>query len=178
MNPARLLTCDGCGQLASPEHIARRLRRLELCTRYRPVHIQTLILGTIAPESEAEFLYAEGGPFQGEAAGVLKELGVSQEGKERGEILGEFQHRGYFLTHVLECPLTTGGKRVALEELLRRQGPALLARIRHSLKPKKVQFLSSATESRFLFDLIRGEGHVAVSRADDVGADLLSGDRP
>lgn len=176
MNPPELLTCDGCGQLASPEHIARRLRQLELCTRYRPVHIQTLILGRVAPEAETEFLYAESGPFQGEAAGVLKELGVSQEGKERGEILGEFQHRGYFLTHALECPLTKGSEQVALEELLRRQGPALLARIRHSLKPKKVHFLSSAMESRFLFDLILREGHFGISYADgvDMGDDSVA----
>ena len=31
------LRCDGCGQAASPEHMARRLRRLEWTTRYRPV---------------------------------------------------------------------------------------------------------------------------------------------
>jgi len=35
-----LLPCDGCGQPASAEHIARRLQRLEWATRFRPIHIQ------------------------------------------------------------------------------------------------------------------------------------------
>src|SRR5437899_12101620 len=43
------LPCDGCGQAATAEHIARRLQRLEWTTRYRPVHIHTLLLGAYSP---------------------------------------------------------------------------------------------------------------------------------
>jgi hypothetical protein len=38
------ILCDGCGQPATPEHIAERIHRLELATRYRPIHIQVLWL--------------------------------------------------------------------------------------------------------------------------------------
>src|SRR5215467_8497277 len=69
------LCCDGCGQMGSPEHIARRLRRLEWATRYRPVHIQTLLLAGIAPGEDAEFLYAPGGEFHGEAELLLRAVG-------------------------------------------------------------------------------------------------------
>src|ERR1700740_33549 len=43
------LRCDGCGQKASEEHLTRGLRRLEWATRYRPVHIHTLLLGGFFP---------------------------------------------------------------------------------------------------------------------------------
>jgi len=58
MTSSRALVCDGCGQMASAEHIARRLQRLEWTTRYRPVHISTLFLGAFSPRDEKEFLYA------------------------------------------------------------------------------------------------------------------------
>src|SRR5881398_840720 len=76
MTTAAILRCDGCGQMGSPEHIARRLRRLEWATRYRPVHIQTLLLGGVAPPQDAEFLYAPGGDFRGEAESLLRAVGI------------------------------------------------------------------------------------------------------
>src|SRR2546429_3637145 len=75
------LPCDGCGQAASAEHIARRLRRLEWATRFRPVHIHTLLLGGVAPREDAEFLYAPGDEFRGEAADLLRAVGISTRGK-------------------------------------------------------------------------------------------------
>src|ERR1700689_1043208 len=85
-SPARMTTtdillCDGCGQPASSEHIAKRLQRLEWTTRYRPLHIGTVLLGAFAPADDAEFLYAEGGEFAGEAKYVLASSGVSRNGK-------------------------------------------------------------------------------------------------
>src|SRR5213593_3601449 len=68
------LPCDGCGQAASAEHIARRLRRLEWATRFRPVHIHTLLLGGVAPREDAEFLYAPGDEFRGEAEFVARRV--------------------------------------------------------------------------------------------------------
>jgi len=56
--------CDGCGQIASAEHVARRLKRLEWATRYRPVHIHTLFLGAFSPHDEKDFLYAPGESFK------------------------------------------------------------------------------------------------------------------
>src|SRR3981081_2519458 len=105
MNNSIVLRCDGCGQTASGEHIARRLQRLEWATRYRPVHINTLLLGAFSPQDEKDFLYAPGGGFQGEAAHVLDALGISTTGKAADVVQAEFQRSGFFLTHVLECPL-------------------------------------------------------------------------
>ena len=102
------LLCDGCGQSASPAHLARRLQRLEWTTRYRPVHIQALLLGGIAPEADAAFLYSPEGNYQGEAANLLDALQISRAGKSADAMLTEFQKRGLLLTHVLECPLEPG----------------------------------------------------------------------
>src|SRR6266850_418529 len=99
------LPCDGCGQIASTEHIARRLQRLEWATRYRPVHIQTLFLGSASPQRQEEFLYSLTGEFQGEAAALLEASGVSTAGKTADVVHAEFQRAGFFLAHVLECPV-------------------------------------------------------------------------
>ncbi len=136
------LLCDGCGQSASPAHIARRLQRLEWTTRYRPVHIQALLLGGIAPEGDAAFLYCPEGNFQGEAAKLLEALQISREGKSADAILSEFQKRGLLLTHVLECPLEAGVNPSAAQELIEKQLAAVMARIRRSLKPKRVVLFS------------------------------------
>jgi hypothetical protein len=111
------LRCDGCGQAGSAEHMARRLRRLEWATRYRPVHIHTLLLSAVAPRHDAEFLYAPGDEFRGEAADLLKAVGISTRGKAPAAIHGEFQAAGFFLTHLLECPVEveTVGQRVVCE---------------------------------------------------------------
>lgn len=138
------LWCDGCGQAASAEHIARRLRRLEWATRHRPVHIHTLLLGGVAPREDAEFLYAPSDEFRGEAADLLRAVGISTAGKAPADIRQEFQAAGFFLTHVLECPVEqrvvcgvqTGHG--ATETLLREHLPSVASRIRRSLKPRRV----------------------------------------
>ena len=149
------LQCDGCGQAASPEHIARRLQRLEWATRFRPVHIGTLLLGAVAPQNDAEFIYAPTGAGDGEPGMLLAAAGVTLEGKSGEAMLAEFQHRGFFLTHVLECPLEDGaGGRI--QELLGNRLPTALARIRRSLKAKRLAPISRWLE-QFLPALISGE---------------------
>jgi hypothetical protein len=141
-------TCDGCGQAASPEHIARRLKRLEWSTRYRPVHIQTLFLGAASPAADAEFLYSPGDEFQREAAALLEVLGIAVTGKSADAVLVEFQRRGHFLTHMLECPLQqgiNGGPQIA--DLLAQRASAVAARIRRSLKPKRAVLIGSPMET-------------------------------
>jgi hypothetical protein len=142
MTSSSALLCDGCGQLASPDHFARRLQWLEWTTRSRPVHVQALLLGAIAPESEASFLYSPEGRFTGEAGDLLDALQIPREGKSAEAVLTEFQKRGFLLTHVLECPLSSGQKSLSVEEFLARQLPAAIARIRRSLKPKRVVLIS------------------------------------
>jgi hypothetical protein len=143
MTSSSELVCDGCGQTASAEHIARRLRRLEWTTRYRPVHINTLLLGAFSPLRDEDFLYAgggeDGGEFCGEAAQILAAVAISTAGKTRDAVHAEFQRAGFFLTHVLECPLEGAGNQqsdapAALKARLR----AVATRIRRSLKPRRV----------------------------------------
>jgi len=97
------LRCDGCGQPASSEHVARRLQRLEWTTRYRPVHIGTLLLGAVAPQKDSEFIYSLASAWDGEARILLAATGIAPEGKSAETTLAEFQRQGFFLTHVLEC---------------------------------------------------------------------------
>jgi hypothetical protein len=149
------LRCDGCGQLASPEHIARRLQRLEWTTRYRPVHIGTLLLGATAPLEDSNFIYSSAGGWGGEAKILLAAAGVTTEGKTAEAVLAEFQRGGFFLTHVLECPLK-GGTDDDLQRLIANRLPGVLTRIRRSLKPKRLVPISQALE-QFLPVLSSGE---------------------
>src|ERR1700688_65168 len=149
------LRCDGCGQLASPEHIARRLQRLEWTTRSRPVHIGTLLLGAVAPHDDSEFIYSPAGAWYGEAKLLLTAAGLTLEGKSPEATLAEFQRGGLFLTHVLECPVE-GGDASSLQQLITTRLPAVLARIRRSLKPKRLAPLSMLLEG-FLPVLSSGE---------------------
>ena len=137
------LPCDGCGQIASTEHFARRLQRLEWATRYRPVHINTLLLGAFSPQEEKDFLYAPGAEFRGEAALLLDALGISTAGKTAEMVHAEFQRAGFFLTHVLECPLDkNAGQEAEAAALLAKRLETVAIRIRRSLKPKRVMLVT------------------------------------
>src|SRR2546423_7704456 len=103
-NPIALV-CDGCGQAATAEHIARRLQRLEWTTRYRPVHIHTLLLGAFSPLRDEEFLYRSGGEFRGEAAQILEAVGISPAGEKRGAGEAGCQPGRSFLFHACAGPL-------------------------------------------------------------------------
>ena len=137
------LVCDGCGQAARAEHIAKRLERLEWTTRFRPIHISTLLLGAASPDGLDEFLYSPNGEFRGEAANALDVAGISIVGKTREAIHAEFQRAGFFLTHALECPVEPGGSREeALGALLQQRVSQVVVRIRRSLKPKRVVLIA------------------------------------
>src|SRR6266581_4081221 len=137
------LPCDGCGQAATAEHIARRLQRLEWTTRYRPVHIHTLLLGAYSPLRDEEFLYASDGEFGGEAAQILDAVGISTAGKTREAVHAEFQRAGFFLTHVLECPLERDHENSSeATALLKNRLNAVAIRMRRSLKPKRVMAIT------------------------------------
>jgi hypothetical protein len=137
-----ILPCDGCGQLATGEHIARRLQRLEWTTRFRPIHIQALLLAGSAPESDDEFLYDPETRYGGLAGGILKALEIQATGRSHEEVLTEFQKRGLHLVFALECPIEAGSDASLGKELLKRHLPHVIARIRRSLKPKRVLLIS------------------------------------
>jgi hypothetical protein len=168
-----ILRCDGCGQPASSEHIARRLQRLEWTTRYRPVHIGTLLLGAVAPESDADFIYSPAGAWTGEAKELLSAAGLITDGKFAEATLAEFQRGGLFLSHVLECPLEDGPVG-GIQQLLANRLPAVLARIRRSLKPKRLAAISMLLEG---FLPVLGSGELACAILLDQGKPFaLDGD--
>jgi hypothetical protein len=139
--------CDGCGQMASPEHMARRLQRLEWSTRYRPVHISTLFLGAFSPQEDRDFLYAPGGEFHGEAAVLLGALNIETKGRTAEVVHGDFQRAGYFVTYLLECPIeNVSGSIPNTAFLMAQRLQAAAARIRRSLKPKRVVLISQTLE--------------------------------
>jgi hypothetical protein len=154
------LRCDGCGQPASPEHIARRLQRLEWTTRYRPLHIGTLLLGAVAPQNDLEFIYSPAGQWKGEAQILLAAAGLTVNGKSPEAVLAEFQRAGFFVTHVLECPLD-GANSAAINEDIGHRLPAILARIRRSLKPKRLAPISLTLE-QFLPAFAAGDLHCPI----------------
>jgi hypothetical protein len=136
----RAILCDGCGQPAGAEHIAARLKRLENMTRYRPIHVQALFLGSASPANSEEYLYSAQGLFAGEGAALLKALSIETAGRALDQVLSDFQRRGYLLAHVLDCGEVSGGNALGREALARRI-PATLTRIRRSFKPKRVVLL-------------------------------------
>jgi hypothetical protein len=139
MSTTPILPCDGCGQPADPAHIARRLERLAWSTRFRPLHIQALLLAPIAPASNDDFLYSPSTQFDGEAGTISAAVQLTQT-KSFEAALTEFQKLGVMLAHVLECPLDPGTNAAAL---IKKQLPLVITRIRRSLKPKRILLLGN-----------------------------------
>ena len=140
------LPCDGCGFPASPEHIAERLRRLELSTRFRPIHIGILFV-TVAPAARPE------DDFYGPAESkeffdpFLQALGIvplaangpaDSQDLRAGDLakLAEFQHRGCYLACLSECPIPANREPAAAT--IARLAHTLLRRIRFNYRPRLI----------------------------------------
>jgi hypothetical protein len=159
MDPnSTLILCDGCGLPASPAHLAARLERLELATRFRPIHIHLLFVALQpAPRLEDDFYRPPESrdffdPF-------LSALAISpEEAKQSGESndreagisrLLEFQRRGYYLTYLSECPVTTRHSAnqdvegSAARECISRLAPTFVKRVRFNYKPKHIALLGT-----------------------------------
>jgi hypothetical protein len=136
----RVILCDGCGQPAGAVHIARRLKRLEDMTRYRPIHVQALFLGAASPANAEDYLYSARDAFRGQGAILLQALHIEDTGRSLEATLADFQRRGYLLAHLLDCGDTLSAEEVGREALARRI-PATLTRIRRSFKPKRLLLL-------------------------------------
>jgi hypothetical protein len=122
-------TCDGCGATVDAEHIRARIARLELATRYRPVHIQTLLIGVAPPEAAAEYFYSS-----------------EKEGTE-------LQKNGIFLVYADECPLSAGADAGVA---VRRAAATMVKRVRLSYKPKSIVLFGDATSG--LIEPLRAAG--------------------
>ena len=110
--------CDGCGATVDAEHTRQRIARLELATRYRPIHIKTLLLGVAPPAHISDYFYSS----EQQAA--------------------QFQKAGFYLTHAVECPLA---ETTDLREAVRRAIPTVLKRVQLSYKPESIVLFSPAT---------------------------------
>jgi len=139
------LPCDGCGLPASPEHIAARLRRLELSTQFRPVHISILFVALAPPLRPEDDFYgpAESKEFSEpflEALGISSSTDKAAPGPDahatRLARLAEFQRRGYYLTYLSECPMP--GNEEPAASTIARLAPTLIRRIRFNYKPKHI----------------------------------------
>ena len=94
------------------------------------------------PSQQSSFLYAESEQFSGETGQLLQAVQIPTEGKNREDVLSEFQKRGLLLIHVLDCPLEGRLSPSEILGLLERQLRPTLVRIRRSLKPKRVLLFS------------------------------------
>ena len=135
--------CDGCGLQVDDAHIRRRIARLELATRFRPIHIQVLLIDASPPMGEDDYFYRAASNREErsvvsrmyfdeivKSAGIAVGAGVSEEAA-----LTEFQHRGFFLAYAVECPVDSPEM---LSDALNRLGRVMVKRVNASYKPKYI----------------------------------------
>jgi hypothetical protein len=138
--------CDGCGAQVDEAHIRRRIERLELATRFRPIHIRVLFLDTAPPSAPEDYFYrASSSAPRSVASQTFFEEIAKCAGHKPGEILhedsvlAEFQRRGFFLAYAVECPVESPEE---LAASLSRLAPTVLLRVSASYKPKFVAPIS------------------------------------
>src|SRR6266478_5813353 len=66
--------------------------------------------------------------------------GISTAGKAAEAVHAEFQRAGFFLTHILECPLEDDA---SLQTALKTRLAAVATRVRRSLKPRRVMAVTA-----------------------------------
>lgn len=142
----RPIYCDGCTLEATVEHLRRRIARLEWSSRFRPIHISTLILTPAPPQAlEDHFYYPSGLPHDPGRRALLEDLlaacGVAASGESKEATLRKFQHAGFFVAEAVECPVDPEAG-TDFDTLLSRLTPTLARRIRYSYRPKSVLLLS------------------------------------
>jgi len=167
----KLLPCDGCGLPASPDHIAARVKRLELSTKFRPVHISVLFVALAPPARPEDDFYCPAeakeffDPFL-EALGIPRsaEKSPKQMDARAADLarLAEFQHRGYYLAYLSECPIRASEEPAA--STIARLAPTLIRRIRFNYRPKHIAPLGQ--ELNPLIELLRGEGIAPIVTQD------------
>lgn len=157
-----VLVCDGCGRPADPEHLRNRILRLELRTRFRPIHIATLLLADAPPARREDCFYFTGPSDRARSAwarallnDVLEAVGLSGEGKDDSARLAEFERCGFFLAECVECPVEPGASE-NFAELLRRLAPSIVWRIQFSYKPRRILLLSAPTAP--VISVLKGAG--------------------
>jgi hypothetical protein len=160
---ANFLPCDGCGLPASPEHIAERLRRLELSTRFRPVHIGVLFVALAPPDRPEDNFYGppESKEFFDPFLEALEIPTSADKAAPESDIhatasarLVEFQRSGHYLAYLSECPIPEHEEPAA--STIARLFPTLIRRIRFNYKPKHIAPLGQ--ELSPLAEMLRDAG--------------------
>lgn len=153
--------CDGCGERVEDEHIRRRIERLELATRFRPIHINLLLIDAAPPLRCEDFLYDPRAPLAERSAvgqWYVRELAklvapLTHSNAQLESILAELQHRGFFLASAVECPMSDNEKLVSA---IRRLASTVVLRIQTSYRPKHVALLGEETCD--LIEALRASG--------------------
>jgi hypothetical protein len=153
--------CDGCGERVEADHIRRRIERLELATRFRPIHIDLLLIDAAPPLRREDFLYdprvlleARSAVGQSYVRELAKLVGPPTHSNAQLEsILAELQHRGFFLASAVECPMNDSEN---LLSAIRRLASTVVLRIQTSYRPKHVALLGK--ETRELIEALRASG--------------------
>lgn len=144
--------CDSCGAQVDDAHIRQRIERLELATRFRPIHISVLLIDAAPPARIEEYFYRatkdrseRSSASRAYFDGLVKCAGAIP-GPEMNEdaALAEFQRHGFFLIGAVECAIESLGDAV---KAIERAAPGILRRVKISYKPKHVAFLSPYTQA-------------------------------
>src|ERR1700683_160951 len=143
--------CDGCGAQLDALHIRQRIERLELATRFRPVHISVLLIDAAPPARPEDYFYrAPASPSERSSAGrqyfdaLMNSAGVDAHAHPNDETaLAEFQRRGFFLIGAVECALANP---IDAQKAIEHVAPTLLRRVNISYKPKSIAMLRAATQ--------------------------------
>lgn len=144
--------CDGCGVPADEAHIRQRIERLEMATRFRPIHIQTLFLADAPTRRIEDYFYRPLSEGESRSAGakeffleMMKSASITADvAADEETALAEFQRRGFYLAYAVECPVATPGE---LRESVTRASTTLLKRIEFSYRPKHVVPISAAVKA-------------------------------
>ncbi|MFZ3216804.1 MAG: hypothetical protein WA192_12160 [Candidatus Acidiferrales bacterium] len=161
--------CDGCGVQVDEAHIRRRIERLELATRFRPIHIQVLLLDAAPPPSLQDYFYrsaaAPDAPSRSANRSVASQMFFDEIAKcaghkpggtaEEDSILAEFQRAGFFLAYAVECPVEAAD---SLAGAVQRCAPGVVLRLNSSYKPKFVAPISHALEPLLPLLISKGWG--------------------
>jgi hypothetical protein len=144
--------CDGCGAQVDDAHIRVRIERLELATRFRPIHISVLLIDAAPPPRFEDYFYRAAHPSErSPAARTYFDALLRCAGAASGQpspateeaALAEFQRHGFFLIGAVECPLESHPDAARAIE---RAAPTVLRRVNVSYKPKSIALLSSGTQ--------------------------------
>lgn len=133
--------CDGCGAAVDEAHIRQRIERLELATRFRPIHIQVLLLDAAPPAALEDYFYRPAANLNERSVASrmffdeLAKCTGHAAGADTSEesLLAEFQKRGYFLAYAVECPVASSSE---LAAAIDRMASTVVLRVNNSYKPK------------------------------------------